>query len=1289
MKKLNVILVLIALVEIVLVVNMIFTQGYFMNLENEIISGNKISDGKTPLDVAGEIIGKGINLLGGFLSIKQIGVVSADDVDAGCCPETNAGAICQDIIQGIPATSPTSCASPIATACSEVDNCKVGCCVDEEDGLCTPQATKQKCTDDNGSFFENAQCAISECVRGCCVLGDQVEYVNEQTCDSMSAAFGTEKDFRDYETELECQVLEKVFSYFTGACVFDEGDCSFMTETECADTSGKFFKDYLCSNPALNTSCEKQDHVGCAEDKEEVYWFDSCDNRENIYSSDKDVAWNSGMVLTKEESCNSATGNIESETCGNCARAESSSCSATGVGDKHVIDGDFVCKDLSCYYKDQWGRQITRQHGESWCEYDSFIGEGMDVAGSRHWRMSCVDGEIISEGCADGRVGICTQYDMDVDNKIFSTAACVANSGPNCLSYNGDDGPTTECYDNKDCMVKNIDAADYFQFSVCVPRYPTSSTSFCGVASLSSTAIWKKGADGNWGCEKNCGIIDPTSSGPENSRASKEFITQMNDLCISLGDCGSYVNINGVGSDNINALSNRASRVLKGKNFWTQFVNYKNPVLGQKVEPKDLREIMGYISGSETMEDIIGEAERDAKRMGQGIQLAGLISGSIGSLIILTGLAEGVGISVAAVKAAAALSAKAATELSIAASASTATAASGPIMTVLGAFAYVAIAFAIGAIMGYYIADWTGLQGESALLVTLGVGALAAGAVALYAAGQVAATSLAAVVLPFVGQILILAAIIMIAWGAITGWGDTKEVTVSFECKPWQAPAGEQDCDSCNNNPLKKCSSYRCGSLGQTCKLINAKSDNPTCQQIPRDFAAPILSPGFTKEGYEFTSVDTDKAKLQKLGGECISEFTKVNFTLNVSEFAQCIWSFERPELPTFEDMDGSDPVSGNGYLMNHSFEIMMPSISSLYAHNVTGDIRQMFANVNMYVRCQDVWKNYNVNEYVVNFCINSGDDLSPVDKNEIVASPKSGSYLKTGVAESNLTIWTNEPAECKYDKIAHPDGEEQYDSFPYNMACETDIFKQEANGWRCTTTLTNLSAGENDFYFRCKDQPWYIGTENESQRNANVQDWHYKISVSENALNISSINFKFNGKSSGDWQTIETGFEPISVDMEVITKGGSSDGDAQCSWGVWEDLTGMTFMRETNSYVHKQVLTPRLAGIHPNFVKCVDSAGNIANAQATFVVEADTDAPQVIRTYHDGGNLKIITDEGASCYFDFDRCNFDINNATSMTTGISQTHSSTWITGKEYHIKCKDVWGNTNPDCAIVAKAE
>ena len=73
-----------------------------------------------------------------------------------------------------------------------------------------------------------------------------------------------------------------------------------------------------------------------------------------------------------------------------------------------------------------------------------------------------------------------------------------------------------------------------------------------------------------------------------------------------------------------------------------------------------------------------------------------------------------------------------------------------------------------------------------------------------------------------------------------------------------------------------------------------------------------------------------------------------------------------------------------------------------------------------------------------------------------------------------------------------------------------------------------------------------------------------------------------------------------------------------------------------------------------------------------------------VVRAYKDGSSLKIVTDEEARCYYNFNTCNFNLANGTSMTTAFSKIHNAGWNVGKTYNIKCEDVWGNRPSECSI-----
>ena len=80
--------------------------------------------------------------------------------------------------------------------------------------------------------------------------------------------------------------------------------------------------------------------------------------------------------------------------------------------------------------------------------------------------------------------------------------------------------------------------------------------------------------------------------------------------------------------------------------------------------------------------------------------------------------------------------------------------------------------------------------------------------------------------------------------------------TVSFECLPWEAPVGGNDCEKCNDE-IQTCSRYRCKSLGQACELVNEGTDKELCYWAnPKDVASPMITPleDVLTDGYEYTN---------------------------------------------------------------------------------------------------------------------------------------------------------------------------------------------------------------------------------------------------------------------------------------------------------------------------------------------------------------------------------------------------------------------------------------------------
>jgi hypothetical protein len=336
----------------------------------------------------------------------------------------------------------------------------------------------------------------------------------------------------------------------------------------------------------------------------------------------------------------------------------------------------------------------------------------------------------------------------------------------------------------------------------------------------------------------------------------------------------------------------------------------------------------------------------------------------------------------------------------------------------------------------------------------------------------------------------------------------------------------------------------------------------------------------------------------------------------------------------------------------------------------VTGDLKEKFGKMSMYIRCRDYWGNYNPEGYIVNFCIHSGPDKIPVNHFYTKLIPPSSSILKYNQTEINISMYINEPAECKYSTSP----EKTYDEMENTMTCETEVMNFTNLGWECNTTMkmsSNISQLENNFYIKCKDQPWFKGTINETDRNINQEDYEYILYVSKTPLSITSISPT--GK-------VVNGVEPFSVNLKVETAGGAKDGVSNCYFG--EGLN--TLFWETDSKIHTQTLNGMMSGNYSIPILCKDSSNNIAEAQINFTIELDTTPPMAIRTYREGESLVVLTDEKAECYYTFNTCDFDIANAIPMTTALSTSHKTSWETGKTYYIKCRDIWKNTNPWCAI-----
>jgi len=319
-----------------------------------------------------------------------------------------------------------------------------------------------------------------------------------------------------------------------------------------------------------------------------------------------------------------------------------------------------------------------------------------------------------------------------------------------------------------------------------------------------------------------------------------------------------------------------------------------------------------------------------------------------------------------------------------------------------------------------------------------------------------------------------------------------------------------------------------------------------------------------------------------------------------------------------------------------------------------------------LYVRCQDANGNSNVQEYVVEFCVEPADDIAPPVITEFV--PEVG-YVGFEVTEKIVQFYTNEPADCKWDLV-----DQDYETMEGPVICSNEIDDITLKGWLCSTTLPVVGEEENtDYYFRCADQPWLEddddGTIN-NDRNINTEGIIYTLIKTTEELIISSVNPNNETIING------TGDGFISVDLVLQTEGGA-DGSAFCEFSFGGDDGIFIDFFESGGTTHKQTFNTLFEGDYDISLMCTDVAENVATGSSEFSIELDGEGPIITRAYEQGGSLTIITNEDSTCAYDFDSCGFNFDEGELMN-GNGLIHTTPFEAGFTYHIKCQDGFGNT-----------
>lgn len=847
-----------------------------------------------------------------------------------CCEETTSGNSCQMA----PAELCNQNYKIAPSTCDTTTYCEIGCCISENTGLCNQATSQRDCKKIGGTFAHGESCNVAACKKGCCVLGNQAKWTTEQNCkfegNTENKDLKTEWRFdENSNTELKC--LFNVEKDKEGACVFDsdgETRCVFGTLEECVkrtgseahfDREGKF-----CSDPVLNTTCKAHNHKGCVEKREDVYWFDSCGNKEEVVQD---------CDLFRGSYCKT--------------EGESASCQSVDCG------------------------ALGRKNGESWCTYDGKIGGGKDPAGSRHVQHICYFGTERLAPCADFRNEICVQEDSTIDTgATFSQAACRVNQWRSCLNYNREgavDKMVSQCTKNPDCWVKEINMAGSFHFKVCLPAYPpgfdlnfeqnilnedesvnpdyfrpSSADGICSAATQRCTETWQCGIFG-------CICID-------NCKCHTSYFTQeMNDFCISLGDCGGYINYKGVYSDG-------GYSVKGAPRIGNAYAHFAGPQPGQKPAAPGNTEFFQSLDPS-----LLPEIQHEGGNL-SALELELLTAaGAYGSPLLLKILTSE-------------------NDSSVFGNLGELTA---------GAIGLSRFSGAVSSVQAAISAQIERPDNQQPPDLSMLIAMIAA-------------------LIAYVITQSIIASMVAALLGFLFGIGWIIFVDIDFTCTQWEPPDGGSACNECNTLDVP-CTEYRCESLGSLCQLINKGTGNELCVSKPANEALPTITPlqSVLSKGYIYENVHANGFDIANATSkECIEPYTSVEFGIKVDPFARC--RISNNSRDDFNDMSDLFGPKGHYILPAHTTRLFFPNPEAFKNfYNLTDSQVELFGKWDLYVKCKTASGKVNPEPYHIHTCIKPGPDITP--PRITLMQPLSGTFVNFGQEEKLITVYVNEPSVCKW----------------------------------------------------------------------------------------------------------------------------------------------------------------------------------------------------------------------------------------------------------------------------------
>ncbi len=513
-----------------------------------------------------------------------------------------------------------------------------------------------------------------------------------------------------------------------------------------------------------------------------------------------------------------------------------------------------------------------------------------------------------------------------------------------------------------------------------------------------------------------------------------------------------------------------------------------------------------------------------------------------------------------------------------------------------------------------------------------------------------------------------------------------QPVTVKATCQPWQAPAlkiTEKDqCQRCNedfgeylNNDktpkdaraLKACSEYRCKSLGASCSLINKGTNEEQCVSLSKyDVNTPVIKPwteGFSKELKERVKETSTGFRIE---GK-IPIYERFLVALQTNEPSQCKMSFEHSKR--YSDMENTFFMS-NTFKYFHLQEMFYPASKNATSEGLK---LQGGGDYKLYVRCQDAVGNANEKDYVIDFSVEDEPDLTA--PSILGTNIGQEAYLTHGTNQTDVTLFVNEPAECKWSLTSL-----EYSAIQEENKCVASRLNS-LGLYECqyigdgiigsigpAIKVPTSRAGETRYiYFKCQDKS--------EKKNFNKEAFRLTLRGSD-PLKITSQEPQ---------NIIKTSLSLTNLTLKVKTEGGAKlDGNAVCKYtqqeSLQKNLGAMTHFLYTNSSIHTQPWTPP-TGKQIIYTGCYDLAGNNAFTTINFTIESDVAAPKITKVYKDESlqpsAFTIEVSEKAACK-DSTEGTFEYNTGGNLMVADGNVHRTSTPGSNLYYVICRDDFGNT-----------